>query len=340
MSCEKLQGERTSSNIYHLLTGRRSIQTTLDSYLFQLQHYYGVYKSLKKDDFDHYIKKLIEKGFLYEKVELLQVTNYARNWLNTNKHLQSESLFRGHLYHSMQLTFYARFLLITQVWTNFKMKNHTYIPVIEDKLVEHWVKWYYVKTKSSIDEKLHDFYLELNSILQTVSNRQASIFVDRITGYKSYGLSIDQLAKKYSMSKHDIYLHLISVIHQLINKSQKNVKKYPLLNDLFSDLIVKQSLSKSSQQTNQLLQSGLSAEQIAQKRQLSINTIYDHIVEIALHNSHFPYEQYVTTEETKLVLQIVKRLKTFRLKEIKKYVPDEMTYFQIRLILTQLNKER
>lgn len=339
-SYEKIEGERTIANIYHLLTGRRSIQTIQDAYLFQLNDYYGVYRSLKKRDFDYYINHLVEQGFLHNDVESLHVTERAKQWLKQDHHFTDETFFKGKLYHTLHEPFYLRLLLMIQVWTNSQMNNRSYMPVVENRETEYWVKQYYVHTKNNINNHLAGLHDELSQILQTVSERQAHLFVNRLTGYETYGLSLEQLANQFNMRQHDVYVHLISVIHKVIYLVEENRTHFPHIYTFFADLLTEQSLSKSTEQTNDLLQTGLSVQQIANKRHLSINTIYDHLVEIALHSHQFPYDQFVTDEQVTLILNVVKEIKTFRLKAIKERVPDDITYFQIRLILTQLNKVR
>lgn len=338
-SFEKIKDERSSSNIYYLLKGRRSIQSIQDAYLFQLHHYYGIYQSLQKDDFDTYVKQLIKRGFLKQKVESIIVTNKAKRWLEKQQ-LEREAFFKGNVYNHFQLTFYRRLLLMIQVLTNYKMNNRSYIPIVDNKRVEQWVKYQFMKIKPSSDHYLKKLYVELTQVLSDVSNRQASLFVDRLTTYRHFGLTFTQLAEKYGLTVYDVYLHIMSVVHKVIYISKANTKQFPHLYTFFADRLTKGALSKSSQRTYFMLKSGLTAEQVAKKRYLSINTIYDHIIEIALQSTHFPYEKYVTEEQILDVFSIVKRLNTYRLKAIKQHVSEEMTYFQIRLILTLLTKER
>src|SRR5690625_1765585 len=125
MSFKKIKGERSSSNIYYLLKGRRSIQSIQDAYLFQLHHYYGIYQSLQKSDFDTYVKQLIKRGFLKQKVESIIVTDEAKRWLEKQQ-LEREAFFKGNVYYPFQFTFYRRLLLMIQVLTNYKMNNRSY----------------------------------------------------------------------------------------------------------------------------------------------------------------------------------------------------------------------
>lgn len=337
-SYKKIETERSIANLYHLLTGRRSIQTIQDAELYQLQNYYGIYRSLSKKRFDQFIKELVNKGFLFQEVERLYTTKQTDDWIQKQIFIEKELYFKGHLFHSLQDVFYARLLLMIQVWTNSQMKNNSYMPVVEDRKVEQWVKQTYMQTKGEVHFYLTELHHELVQILQTVSNRQANLFVDRLTGYQTFGLSIEQLSQQYNMLPTSVYLHLISVIHQIIYLTHKNKQHFPILHLFLIDLLNEKTLSKTAQQTNQLLKNGLSVKQIAQKRHLTKNTIYDHLVEIALQSDEFPYEQFITKKQIDLVIDIVQKIKTFRLKKIKKHVPDEMTYFQIRLILTKFNE--
>lgn len=337
-SYEKIERERTIANVYHLLTGRRSIQTIQDAHLFQLQDYYGIYRSLKKRDFDYYLNDLVEQGFLYQDVELLHVTEKAQMWLQTDCDFADELFFKGKSYHTLHEPFYLRLLLMIQVWTNSHKNNRSYMPVVENPEIESWVKQYYIRTKNNVSDYLTGLHDELSYILRTVSKRQAHLFVDRLTGYETYGLSLDQLASQFNISQHDVYLHLISVIHKIISVVEANKTNYPHVYPFFTSLVTEQSLSNSAERTNKLFQSGLSVEQIAAKRHLSINTIYDHLVEIALHSYQFPYARFVTDHQVNLILNVVRKTNTFRLKEIKEHVNEDISYFQIRLILTQLNK--
>src|SRR5699024_5363514 len=90
--------------------------------------------------------------------------------------------------------------------------------------------------------------------------------------------------------------------------------------------------------THRLVKQGLQPDQIATNRQLQITTIYDHIVEIALHDEQFPLESFVSNEKQREVYEAVNRLNSFKLKDIKEVVSEGISYFHIRLTLTQLNQ--
>ena len=69
-----------------------------------------------------------------------------------------------------------------------------------------------------------------------------------------------------------------------------------------------------------------------------MNTIYDHIVEIALHDDNFPIEPFVSREKQDEIFKAAEKLKTRKLKLIKEAVGEDIDYFQIRLALTKRHR--
>src|SRR5699024_5279928 len=96
--------------------------------------------------------------------------------------------------------------------------------------------------------------------------------------------------------------------------------------------------TKSATNTYRLYQKGLHANEIASIRQLKINTIYDHLVEIALYDPAFRYRSYVEQTEIKTILNAIRQTKSYKLKDIKALVKADITYFQIRLVMTMMKK--
>src|SRR5699024_9867308 len=98
-----------------------------------------------------------------------------------------------------------------------------------------------------------------------------------------------------------------------------------------------QFITKSAQTTYNLFKRGYDIQQIAHIRQLKENTICDHFVEISLFDTSFPVEDYVDEEAQREIVRASQKLQTPKLKEIKQVVSEHITYFQIRLVLAQLN---
>ncbi|MFD2045893.1 helix-turn-helix domain-containing protein [Ornithinibacillus salinisoli] len=333
-----LQGERTISGIYHLLKGKKSIQSIHDARMFQIEKVYGLYPNLHKEFFDKKVKELNKNeliSFETNSEEIFRLTNAGKQWLNQHDNIIPYSYFNGLKYSSISPIFYERLLLLIQTLTNSNKKNFSFIPIVDKVAVTSWVKNYYRKTKRDNQTLLHHLYHDISSILQQIKPTEAAIFVDRLTGYKYYGMSIDQLANKYSLEPEDIRLLLVGIIHQMLQRIDNNKDNYRILPLLLTDLSGNHLITNTAKRTKQLLDRNYSIDHIARIRGLKENTIQDHIVEIALYDTDFPIYNYVDKKVEKEIVAAITQLKSFKLREIKHAVHENISYFQIRLVLSQ-----
>ncbi|WP_010650723.1 helix-turn-helix domain-containing protein [Oceanobacillus massiliensis] len=337
-----LEGERTASNIYHLLKGKKSIQTLQDAHLYQLERFYGIYSNLTKQGFNRRISKLEDSGYLLsdENQEgIYRLAESAVSWLTEHEQQLKIEYFHGLQYNEIAAVFHLRMLLLIQSLTNVRMKHYHFIPVTDNHSAEQWVKQSYRKMRTKEAAILQQLHKEIYSILLQLPDEDASVFVDRMTGYRKYGLSIGQLSEKYCMEVDHVHLLLTGIVHKMIATVIEDKKAFPLLAYILKDLMGSGQITHSAHKTYQLLSNNYTIDQIAAMRNLKTNTIHDHIVEVALYESDFPVLKYVTAEETDEILSAVNQYKSFRLKDIKHAVSDHISYFQIRLVLA-VNKEK
>jgi len=332
---KQIKGERTDAAIFHILKGKQSIQTVQDIHIFNLEKFYGAARFLNKKQFDGRVENLRVTEKIKEQAETNQfaVTQKGIDWLKENKSAVPINYFNGYRYDRTASEFYERLLLLIQTFTNSKMNNFSFIPVISNRSAENWVKSFYGKTIGSRQEVLPMLYKELAMLLSHSSRRESEIFVDRLSGYNVYGLSINQLATAYGLENEDVSLMLTGVIHHILSMVEKETNKYPLMGHIIQDLINTSALSHSAAATLYLLNKRYSIPQIASRRQLKDNTIYDHIVEIAYNNDQFPVTNYVSKDRQDLIIKTIQHAQTLKLKEIKKSLGDEFSYFEIRLVL-------
>ncbi|MFD1850516.1 helix-turn-helix domain-containing protein [Oceanobacillus bengalensis] len=339
LSCfVRINAERTPSSIYYLLKGKRSVQTLQDAHIYKLEAFYGIYKTITKQQFDNKVKELINIGMLENNLELekgCMVSKSAKKWL----HEQSQLLeYNGLKYYEKSDVFIERFLLLIQTLTNTKMINYAFIPVIDNPKVESWVRNIYMNVKGRETQVLKGIYNEIREVLQKFPELEASIFVDRLTGYKNYGLSLPQLSEKYNLNEHDIQLSIVQILHRVIWRIEQEKQKYPYLSSFINDIESEIQLTHSANETYQLIMKGFQVDAIAQMRNLKKNTIYDHIVEIALHYGDFVIDEYVTNQEQQDILYAINQTNAYKLKDIKQNVSDHISYFQIRLVLAKQNR--
>lgn len=335
---KKIKQERTASSIYHLLTGRRSIQTMQDAYIYGMEDYFGICKSLTKQDFQASLRALIQKGHLIEKHDvkqrrILQTTASAEEWLKKHEALLSFHYFKGMLYHEKTDIFYQRLLLIIQTLTNTIRNHFSFIPVVDQSSTEQWVKMFYKKVRGKEQAYLNALEKDLVLMLALFPSEEANIFVDRLTGYKHYGKSTAQLANTYNKDKSEIQLLLVGIIQTVLSRIKNHETEYPALSALIQDEEETIPLLGSTAQTYRLFKQNYSPEEIATIRKLKINTIYDHLAEIALHDPAFPFQQFLPKKVQEEILSAMKQTGSYKLKEIKAASNLEISFFQIRLML-------
>lgn len=94
--------------------------------------------------------------------------------------------------------------------------------------------------------------------------------------------------------------------------------------------------SLSTKKTYQLWRQGRSLDEIATIRNLKVATIEDHFVEIALRERDFSIEIFMEKNKIKHVQRIIETLQTRKLRVLKQAVGEEISYFEIRLVLAQM----
>lgn len=338
--CSQLNGDRTIQAVYHLFTGKRSIQTVQDAHLYRLERLYGIYPSLTLKDFNEVINRLSRQNYMIhgKHKNVFILSEKGERWLANNKSITSTSAFDGLKYHPIDFIFFERLLLLIQVLTNRHMNNSAYIPIIDKSSITSWVKNIYKEINHHVYTYLKIAYQELHQLLSDLTEQEADLFVSRLTGYNNFGMSIQQLAHTYQKSNHDIQLILIKIIHQMLNHIYSQPKSFRLMNLIVDDLSTNGFITQSAYQTYQLIQKNYSIQKIAQMRHLKQNTIYDHIVEIALYDQDFPINEYVSDQEQKEIINVVRQTNSTKLRVIKNHVDEKFSYFQIRLALASMTR--
>lgn len=329
---------RTSSAIYHLITGKRSIQTVQDAHIYHLKKFYGITQALQKRDFDTLINSLVSKQLLnLDNSMCSSVSPKGMDWLAKHGKELNFADFDGLYYHEASAIFYERLLLLIQTLSNSCNNCSSFIPVVDKYPVLFWVKNTFRDLKSQKEDYFKRLYLEIHQLLTTFSNEEASIYVDRFSGYNHYGKSKEQLAKDFQKEKIDISLIIERMNHRLLTTISAKPETFLAIGLLVKDLKNKQFITNSAEKTYQLLEEH-SINEIGKMRGLKENTVYDHIVEAALFTHDFPVVHYVSSPQQKQILAAVENDNTYKLKTIKQMVDESISYFQIRLVLATMNK--
>lgn len=335
-----IKQSRSIQAIYHLLKGKKGIQTVHDAHMFHLENFYGIHKRLEKRVFDEKVNKLIEQDLLQvisEEENLCALTEEGTKWLYQYNDKLRLHYFKGMQLHKVDEEFLSRLLLIIQTYTNIKMNHASFIPITDTVSVASWVKDFYRRMSSISPEKILSLlYSDLHTLFQAFPDREANFMIDHMTGYKAYGMSSSQLGHRYNLNNEDIIILRTAIVHNMMEMIEQEKNTLDILPLIIIHHQKGHLITHSAMETYHLLKSGLSLDDISSKRNLKLNTIYDHVVEISLFNKAFSIDDYVSESAQSEIIQAVSTLKSYKLKEIKEKVPDSISYFQIRLVLAKI----
>lgn len=332
----KINGERTIYSIYHLLNGKKSSQTIQDAKFYQISQYFKTFPKLSREHFDELITDLEREHLLLRTSQ--QSFLLTEDGLNYLKTFLAQHAFIHYLdgYQFQQdEVFWERLSLIVQVASNLRMEEIKYLPVQRNKDVQAWIKRFLVINNIKRTDLSKMLYDEMVRCLEGSQLVDPSLLVMRLTGFRNIGKTKRQAAELLGYEHSHYHYQFVSLLHFVMSEIHKNEKKYPLLHLLLLDLHEDVPLTDSARLTLKLINNGLLIEEIAKIRKLKLNTIQDHIVEIALQIQSFDISPYVSKELQKRIVLAVKKITSRQLKQIRQEIVDA-SYFEIRLVMAQL----
>lgn len=336
LAAHHVKGQRSTASIYHIFRGRRSAQTIQDAHIYQLTNLYSIYNQLKRKDFEQVLIHLIEQNYLkIDDQDNAMLTKKGQLYLNDHRNDYPIQVFKGIEYANKTRPFIARLFLTLQTYSNLSMNHKQFQPIIDLPTVQNWVKQYYQQNQD-VKNWLTKVHNQLEKFLTTIDQQQARIFVERLTGYQRFGLTIQQLAIKYNLSIHDVYLSLTTSYHQLIAFIEVNqieiLLKFIPNNE---QQLIKSIVTQSAEKTYQLILQGYSVDQMMERRRLKRSTIEDHIVELTYSIPEFNISPFIEPETFNDIFAKIKQVEDHRLSTIKNQLGDRYSYFQIRLTIAR-----
>lgn len=327
----RLHNEKTPSAAFHLLRGKRSGQMMQDVAYYEVHSFFGILPKLPKEVFDDGVHELLEKKYItIDEQSILQVTPKGEEFVRSARTLY----FNGWNYRGREEVFFARLSLIVQTLSHFKEGVKNFMPVQRDPDIQQFVKSFLRHHPIQAQA----FSLQLKDELQLALNEcqmdkvQKMILTHRLIGFQTTGWTWNQLSEQLAMPSINVKLYYIESLHMLLETILAH-QNYPLLKKIAHQIKIEDHLNYSTQRTKVLFDQGCTLEEISAIRQLKLSTIEDHIVEIALDNEHFPFEKFVSKEESIHVQKKATELETKRLRRLKEFFP-QLSYFQLRLILS------
>lgn len=337
---DRFNGERSINAVYYLLKGKKSSQTIQDACWYNLRKYFHVLPQLNQQQFQGVIRNLLNNGMLVQNQHTIVITPIGKQQLDkTLVEWPIPKELDGWKFHPFDTTFWERLSLSVQVVSNLLNKDKSYYPVQRGLLIQQWAKIWLLNWKNtySVEKLGQEMNKEMSTLFSRIQNFvDPFLIVYRLTGHKSPGYTSKQVADFKNFDETYYSLCFLSSIHTMISTIWKNNNIYPILFSILGDLTNSELLTQSTKETYDLIKQGKSITEIAQIRKLKMNTIEDHLVEMALLVPSFSIDEFVPKSVQEQINQIATTKKSRKLKTIKDQIPD-VDYFTIRLVLSRIS---
>ncbi|WP_214826669.1 helix-turn-helix domain-containing protein [Exiguobacterium algae] len=325
LAIKRLNGERSERSLFHVLNGKRSATTLQDAFFYDLEPVFGQFPATTYE---------------YEK----QLSEYAkRGWLDRERFLLTEAgdllaspemvadLF-GRLggerrdYNAMT---WKRLSLFVQTLMS-REHRQTFFPVQADRSAERWVKQI-LRVDRDWRSLMETFHREIENALETVGDPYATAVVYRFTGAYETGFTYEQIGNLLDVDPYTARLYFLAGWNGLL----KALPDEAVLKG-FTHGLSDERMTHSARESYELFLKGRSFSQIQSIRRLRTSTIEDHVVEMAMYLETFPLEQFVPGDQIQRV-EALREVGSWALKPIYEQM-EEISYFQIRLVLARLKR--
>ncbi|SDN38160.1 helix-turn-helix domain-containing protein [Alkalicoccus daliensis] len=325
-----LRGERSLSGAIHILKGKRSAQTIQDISLYNLEKWAAALKLHSYTDINKIGVHLYNRELIVDQGKQTLVTNKGKEIINKAAPLLDNINFQGRKYewNNEAENFWRRLSLLIQTVSYVKAGQYQFIPVLSEYQDKNIVKQ--LLRSHSAEQIVSELEPWLYHILNQYDEKDAHIFVDRLSGYNYHGATLKQLAAKEG-GELAVYLKFRSMLHFFL----ENQHQAPgIFHQLFPLQSKDKALTKTAIETRFLVNKGYAKEEIAAVRSLKTSTIEDHLVELAMYDNNFPYQAYIEANVLDRILKMINAYdKVDGLKQIREKLNREIDYFEIRLAM-------
>lgn len=323
---------RRAKALKNILTGRRTVSNLYLALQYGLLPYFGALHGLLTGEVPQAVSDLNQAGLIETdsewQIRLTKSGDQKRNALLRS--LPSLS-WLAEAADADVCRFEKRFNFAVQVVSEYSYANNRYYPqnigVFDSQLIKKW----FIQNKHR--HLPNDLKALLTSFLTAVNQETfAEIFVQGLSGHQVSGQTDTQIAEKYDLSETIVslirlmlYAHLL---HELTVTAETEVQ--PLIQGLS-----KPAIATSAQKTFALFCRfpELTLHEIAQKRQLKLTTVYEHLLEaaIVLPVDEVPFHRLLKPSKARQLTEAAfEKRGEWSFQTANQKIPD-LTFFEYRL---------
>ncbi|WCK56038.1 helix-turn-helix domain-containing protein [Aneurinibacillus sp. Ricciae_BoGa-3] len=345
LAAQRLSGQRTPRALVHLMKGRKNNQVLSDASLFQLSLLYGFLSAWDNKEIENVVGELFELHWITQQQEgskaILLCTDEAKGqlaaWEQIYRYSACMQAVSTVQTRERTVRFWKRLELLVQTLSNLTQQQHRFLPVIEERNVQHEVRR--ILKQYGTQELARQLKLELAEWMGHLSEWEQKIVLLRLSGKQKAGQTYNQIGELLAKPEGFVLMHQLRMGAERIRTMDSvQTEGFSVLR-LLDDCAEETALSESARHTKNLLDEGLSLMEIQKRRSLKRGTIEDHLVEIALSSPLFDITRFVERDKIDFIHAIMHSHQTRRLGEIKRIAGESCTYLDIRLACTRSRME-
>lgn len=296
LSYFQLENEIKPSQIFHVLRGKKTPAMYYLTETKQWHHGFALEKQIERKYLLKIIQLFVNKKWLVSKEDgyLLTVSG-AETLTNYFKQHYYPKAIHNFMTLDLHQPFWELMQLFTQVFSEMSYHNNRYTPVIKNPRQQEKVRQLLEVKQGQVDQLLEQWIKEQHFLFEYLQTKQANSLANLLTGHQFIGNTRKQIAQQLKFSAYEFDFYLRDILEEVLIIIQEHSTQFILLTALFEQ--TKQeyflSMGESTYRTYQMLQQGQDIQTIAQKRRLKINTIKEHLLEIAYVLRDFPTQKFV-----------------------------------------------
>lgn len=279
---------RKMTTLYHILVGKRTASILYQAHEYRCKAFFSLLPKMKKSEYEQQMNRLLNLNCLEQQkgTESVLLTSLGRK--------QKENYFQHHHYPKnvnhlkngkALKSFWKDCLFLTQVLSEIRHRNHSYIPIEKEwksqQRIKRWLNEH--SSSSGRDTVALSFGQEWSVLLDHMEPLSADLLMILVTGHQKIGKTKAQAADYFKVEVDEVECWLWDILTVLASTVARKKQDLPLFYSLYTDSWKEHyPESQSSCITRHYLKQGLSIEEIAQKRNLKVNTVAEHVIELTI----------------------------------------------------------
>ncbi|MGL4391131.1 MAG: helix-turn-helix domain-containing protein [Carnobacterium maltaromaticum] len=333
---------RKAMTVFHIISGKRTASILYQAEIYRLSAYFSLFNKLKKENYQHSLKKGIALKILKkEENDYYCLTEMGQKEITVYFEKQYYPTKLNFLQNSRWIhVYWRRLVFVSQVLSEIRYKNQSYIPIEKEWSLQVWVKKW-LKSKSESREELAEaFGIEWLQLARNQSKISAEIMIGFLTGHDYYGQTTMQLATAFLKEAVEVRIILLDGLSKLIHEVTEQPETFPIFFSIFTDLLETHgAVSQSVRQTQKNLMEGLDLIEIAKIRQLKLSTVSEHVIELSLIDKKFNVHSLIKEQPFLEVKQQLENQPMSSFSDIKEFFP-EVPFYVYRLMQIERWREK